>query len=113
LFDSPSVEVILSRRMRWAERVSRIEVRNAYRIFVWNLRARDHLEDLVVDGKGLDLGDVVWESVDWIILAQDKDQWGAVETTVMNHRVPEKSGKFLTGSVTASLSRRIVLRGVR
>jgi len=38
----------------------------------------------------------VREFVDWIHLTQDKDQWLAVVNTVMNIRVPEKAGNFLT-----------------
>jgi hypothetical protein len=30
----------------------------------------------------------VWEGVDWILLAQDKDQWRAVVNTVINLLVP-------------------------
>jgi hypothetical protein len=44
---------------------------------------RDHLEDL-----GVDLGEIRWEGVDWIRLAQDRSQWRAVVNTVMNLGVP-------------------------
>jgi hypothetical protein len=36
----------------------------------------------------MDLTEIVWEGVDWIHLAQDRDQWRAVVNTVMNLRVP-------------------------
>jgi hypothetical protein len=36
---------------------------------------------------GTDLIEIVWEGVDWIHLAQDRDQWQAVVSTVMNLRV--------------------------
>jgi hypothetical protein len=32
--------------------------------------------------------EIVWGGIDWIDLAQDRDQWRAVVNTVMNHRVP-------------------------
>jgi hypothetical protein len=34
------------------------------------------------------LGELVWNSVDWIGLAQDKDKWRALVNTVLNFRVP-------------------------
>jgi hypothetical protein len=39
--------------------------------------------------------EVEWELVDRIKLAQDRDQWQAVVSTVTNLRVPEKAGNFL------------------
>jgi hypothetical protein len=41
-----------------------------------NLKGRDHLEDLVVDGEDnirLDHRDIGWEGVDWIHLTEDRD----------------------------------------
>jgi hypothetical protein len=46
--------------------------------------------------------------MDWIHLAQDRDQRKAVVNTVMNRRVPRNVGKFLN-----SFPIRIQFRGVR
>jgi hypothetical protein len=36
----------------------------------------------------MDLGETEWEAMDWIELAQDRDQWRALVNTVMNLQVP-------------------------
>jgi hypothetical protein len=36
----------------------------------------------------MDLVDVGWGDVDWIGGAQDKDRWRALESSVLNLRVP-------------------------
>jgi hypothetical protein len=41
-----------------------------------------------VDNIKMDLGEIGWYDVDWIDLAQDRDQWRALVGKVMNLRVP-------------------------
>jgi hypothetical protein len=36
----------------------------------------------------IDLREIGWDGMDWIDLAQDRDQWRALVNTVMNLRVP-------------------------
>jgi hypothetical protein len=65
--------------------------RSAYRILVANPegkrplgRPRRRWEDNIE----IDLRDVGWGGMDWIDLAQDRDQWRALVNTVMNLRIP-------------------------
>jgi hypothetical protein len=41
-----------------------------------------------VDNIRMDLSEIGWEGVDWMHLAQGRDQWWAVVKMVMNLRVP-------------------------
>jgi hypothetical protein len=41
-----------------------------------------------VDNIKMDLREIEWDGVDWIDLAQDRDQWRTLVNTVMNLRVP-------------------------
>jgi hypothetical protein len=41
-----------------------------------------------VENIKMDLIEIGWDGVDWIKLAQDRDQWRAFVNTVMNLRVP-------------------------
>jgi hypothetical protein len=36
----------------------------------------------------MDLGEMEWDGVDWMHLAQDKKQWQVLVYTVMNLQVP-------------------------
>ena len=64
--------------------------------FCWgNLRERDHWGDPDADGRII-LRWIFrkWKGVygDWMELAQDRDRWRALVSTVMNIRVPKMRG---------------------
>jgi hypothetical protein len=59
----------------------------------------------------MDLREIGWDGVDWIDLAQDRDQWRALVNTVMNLRVPKNAENFLSGCTSGSFSRRAQLHG--
>jgi len=67
-------------------------IRNAYEILVGIHherkkplgRTRCRWEDNI----RRDLREIGWEGVDWIHLAQDREQWRALVNTVINLRVP-------------------------
>jgi hypothetical protein len=93
LYSSPNIiRMIKSRRMRWARHIARMgEKRNAYRIWMGKpegnrplgRRRRRWIENIKMD-----LGELLWDGMDWIYLAQDRGQWRALVNTVMNLRVP-------------------------
>ena len=93
LYSSPNiVQVIKSRRMRWAGHVARMgEERGACRVLVgkpegkrplgrprrrWVYNIRMHLQE------------VGYGCMDWIGLAQDRDRWRTLVSAVMSLRVP-------------------------
>ena len=55
-------------------------------------RPRRRWEDNIT----MDLQEVVGGCGDWMELAQDKDRWRTLVSTVMNLRVPKTAGNFLT-----------------
>jgi hypothetical protein len=63
-----------------------------------------------VDNINVDLRVREWDSMDWISLTQDRDQWRTLVNTVMNLRIPENAGKFLSKYTIGSFSRRVQFR---
>jgi hypothetical protein len=55
------------------------------------------------------LREIGWDGMDWIDLAQYRDQWRVLVNTVMNLRVPYNAGKFLSSCTTGGFSRRAQL----
>jgi hypothetical protein len=62
-----------------------------------------------VDNIKVDLREIGWDDMDWIDLAEDRDQWRAHVNRVMNLRVPQNTGKFFSGCTTGGFSRRAQL----
>jgi hypothetical protein len=93
LYSSPNIiRIIKSRRMRWAGHVARMgEKRNACRIFLGKPEGKRPLgrqRRRWVDNIKMDLREIGWDGVDWIDMAQDRDQWRSLVNTVLNLRVP-------------------------
>jgi hypothetical protein len=93
LYSSPNIiRMIKSRRMRWAGHVAQKgETRNAYRILVGKREGKRPLgrrRRRWADNIKIDLRQIEWDGVDWIDLAQDRDQWRALVNTVMNLQFP-------------------------
>ena len=93
LYSSPSiVRVIKWRRMRWAGHVARTEEgRGVHKVFVGKPerkrplgRPRRRWEDNIK----MDLQEVGRGCGDWMELAEDRDRWRALVSTVMNFGVP-------------------------
>jgi hypothetical protein len=67
------------------------EKRNAYRILVRKPEGKRPVgrpRRKWVDNIKMDLIEIEWDGVNWIDLAQDRDQWWGLVNTVMNLRVP-------------------------
>jgi hypothetical protein len=93
LYSSPSIIIIIkSMRMRWAGHLARMKARrNAYRIFVGNPEGRRPLgrpRCRWVDNIKMGLREIGLDGINWIDLAQDRDQWRALVNTIMNLRIP-------------------------
>jgi hypothetical protein len=64
------------------------ENRNAYRILVGMPEGKRPLgRRRWVDNVKMDLREIGWDGVNWINMAQDRDQWRALVNTVLNLRV--------------------------
>jgi hypothetical protein len=91
------------------------EKRSAYRILVGKLEGKRSLgrpRRRWGDNIKMDLREIDWGGMDWIDLAEDRDQWRALVNTVMNLWVP-KNIIFLSSCATGGFSRRTQLHRVR
>jgi len=106
LYSLPNiVRVIKSRRMRWAGHVVRMgEGRVVQRVLMGKTegkrsfgRTRRRWDDNIK----MDLQEVGWGCGNWMELARDRDRWRALVSMVMNFRVPQIAGNFLTNCRTS------------
>jgi len=106
LNSSPNtVRVVKSRTMRWAGHVVHMgEGRGVHRVLMGKPevkrplgRPRRRWEDIIK----MDLQEVGGGCGNWMELAQDRDRWRALVSTVMNLRVPQNAGNFLTSCRTS------------
>jgi hypothetical protein len=92
LYSSPNIiRMMKSKRMRWAGHVARIGAkRNPYRMLVEKpegKRPPGRPTCRWADNIKIDLKEIGWAGMDWIDLAQDRDQRRALVNTEMNIRV--------------------------
>jgi hypothetical protein len=85
------VRVVKTRRMRWAGHVARMGERGVHRVLLGKPDGKRPLgthrrrwEDII----RMDLQKVGGGRGDWMELAQDRDGWRALVSTVKNFRVP-------------------------
>jgi hypothetical protein len=88
-------------------------MRNAYRILVGKPEGKRPLGRLRrrwVDTVEINLREIGWDGMDWIELAQDREQWRALVNTAMNLRFLKIPGNFLNGCKIGSFSGRAQFR---
>jgi hypothetical protein len=93
LYSSPNiVQVIKSRRMRYAGHVARVgERRGVYRVLMGNPGGKRPLGSLRhrwEDNIKMDIWGVGGVGMDCLYLARDRDRWRALVNAVMNRLVP-------------------------
>jgi len=97
LYSLPNIlRVVKSTRMRRAGHVARMgEGRGVHRVLVGKPEGKRPLgrpRRRWQDNIKMDLQEVGCGGMDWMELAQDRDRWRALVSTVMNLRVPKMRG---------------------
>jgi hypothetical protein len=84
--------VFKSRRMKGAQHIASMrQMQNAYRTLIGKLEGKRPFKNLDIDGRIIleqILKEIGNKFVDWIHLAQNRDQWQALVNAVMNLWVP-------------------------
>jgi hypothetical protein len=93
LYSLPNIiRMMKSRRIRWVRHVARMgEKSNACKVLGGEPEGKRPLGIPISrreDNIKMDLREIEWGSMDWIDLAQDRDNWRALVNTVMNLQVP-------------------------
>jgi hypothetical protein len=87
-----NVPVVKSRRLKWAGHVARMgEERGVHRVLVGMVEGKRPLGRPRLRWEGnikIDVEEVGGGRGDWMELAQDRDRWRALVSTVKNLRVP-------------------------
>jgi len=99
LYSLPNiVRVVKSRRMRWAGHEARmVKGRGVHRVLVGKPEGKRPLGRPRLrweDNNKMDLQEVRWGCEDWMELAQNRNMWRALVSTVINLRVPKMRGIF-------------------
>jgi hypothetical protein len=83
-------------RIRYSRAVARMGERRMHAKFWWgNLKEKHRLEEIGVGGvHDIEIGlkEIRLDDVDWINLAQDRDEQRDIVSTVINFRGPENKG---------------------
>jgi hypothetical protein len=116
LYSSPSIiKMIRSGMIRWAGHIAHMGRRRMHIGYWWeSQKEKDHQEDEDLGGWIIlmDHREIGWGSMDWIDLAEGRDQWRALVNTVMKLQVPLNVGNFLNSCRTGGFSRRAQLHEV-
>jgi hypothetical protein len=84
--------MIKLRKVRWAGHIARVgQKRNVYKLFIGKSerkRPRGRPGHRWEDNIRINVREIVWEGVDWIHMARDRDQWRVLVNTVTSLRVP-------------------------
>jgi hypothetical protein len=97
------IRTIKSRRIRWEGHVASTETRESW--WVSQKRPLGRPSRRWENSIEMDLREIRWSGVHWIYLTQDRDQWRALVSMVVNFRDPQDVGK-LSSWATGGFSRR-------